>query len=92
MRHGAALALREVMRSHAAAAAVVAPLAAEPTGVPRASAARLVDEVTQIHWWYFRTGERRMLHTFLSHVEPRLPWKHKHTSPDRIAEWLPGGG
>ena len=36
VRHGAALALREVMRSHAAAAAVVAPLAAEPTGVPRA--------------------------------------------------------
>ena len=34
VRHGAALALREVLRSHATAAAVVAPLAAEPTGPP----------------------------------------------------------
>ena len=63
VRHGAALALREVLRSQAAAAAVLAPLAAEPTGVPRASAARLVDEMGLIHRRLSRIGELHVLQT-----------------------------
>ena len=34
VRHGAAVALREILRSHAACAAVTAPLAAQPSGAP----------------------------------------------------------
>lgn len=37
VRHGAAVALREILRSQAASAGVIAPLQAEPSGVPSES-------------------------------------------------------
>ena len=52
VRHGAALALREVLRSQAAAAAVLAPLAAEPTGAPPSSATKLGNEMGWVHGWF----------------------------------------
>lgn len=44
VRHGAAVAQREVLRTHAASAAVVAPLAAAPSGAPSGPAYWL-------RWW-----------------------------------------